>query len=274
MSSPRFYFLTGCASGIGRHLSDRLIARGDHVFATDINIEALATYAREHGWPEDRARVRRLDVRDPEDWRAAMSEAVAAFGQIDVAMNIAGYMLAGWAHEAPREEVDRHFDINVKGVIYGTQEAARRMIAQGRGQIINIASIAALAPIPGISLYAASKYAVRAFSLAAAQELREHGVHVTTLCPDAIRTPLLAPQKNLDAAAVVFSSPRLFSVEEIGDVILHRAIPRKPVQIVLPAWRGWLAQLTNLFPQLAFAIGPLFRKRGARKQRAFFVELK
>lgn len=274
MNSPRFYFLTGCASGIGRHLSDRLIARGDRLFATDINIEALAAYAREHGWPEDRVRVRRLDVRNPEDWQAAMSEAVAAFGQVDVVMNVAGYMLAGWAHEASREEVDRHFDINVKGVIYGTQEAARRMMAQGHGQIINIASIAALAPIPGISLYTASKYAVRAFSLAAAQELREHHVYVTTLCPDAIRTPLLAPQKNLEAAALVFSTPKLYTVEEIGDVILNRAIPKKPMQIVLPVWRGWLAHLANVFPQLAFILGPFFRKRGAQKQRAFFVELK
>ena len=274
MDAPRFYFLTGCASGIGRHLSDRLIARGDHLFATDINIEALAAYAREHGWPEDRVRIRRLDVRDPEDWRAAMSEAMAAFGRIDVAMNIAGYMMAGWAHEAPREEVDRHFDINVKGVIYGTQEAARRMIAQGGGQILNIASIAALAPISGISLYTASKYAVRAFSLAAAQELRPHGVAVTTLCPDAIRTPLLDPQKNLEAGAVVFSTPRLFTVEEIGDVILRRAIPRRPLQIILPASRGWLAHLANMLPELAFTLGPFFRRRGAEKQRAFFAEQK
>ena len=74
------------------------------------------------------------------------------------------------------EDVHRHFDVNVKGVIFGTRAAAARMIPQGHGHVVNIASMAALAPIPGLALYSASKYAVRAFSLAAAEELRAHGV--------------------------------------------------------------------------------------------------
>ena len=61
-----------------------------------------------------------------------------------------------------------------------------RMVAQKFGHIVNVASMAAFAPVPGLSLYSASKYAVRAFSLAAAIELREHGVAVTVVCPDAV----------------------------------------------------------------------------------------
>src|SRR5262249_40428921 len=156
-------------------------------------------------------RLRRLDVRDVADWERAIDEAVAAFGRIDVAMNIAGYLMAGWAHEASPEIVDCHLDINVKGVIFGTQAAARQMLKQNKGQgsghIINIASMSALAPIPGIAIYTASKYAVRAFSLAVAQELRPHNIYVTAINPDAVRTPLLTPQKDI-AAAVLFSSPK------------------------------------------------------------------
>jgi 3-oxoacyl-[acyl-carrier protein] reductase len=269
MRTPRTFFLTGAASGIGRHLAGRLIAERHRVFATDINFEALVEHAQEESWPEEQVRLRRLDVRDHEGWEQAVGEAVEAFGDLDVVMNIAGYMLAGWLHEASPQEVDRHFDINTKGVIFGTQAAARRMIKQGHGQVINIASIAALAPIPGISLYSAAKYAVRAFSLAAAQELRPHNVYVTAICPDAVRTPLLDPQKGIEAAALVFSTPRLFSVEEIARVILEEAIPRKPMEIVIPAHRGWLAHLTNMFPQLAFALGPFFRKRGEARQAEF-----
>ncbi len=271
MKQPRTFFLTGCASGIGQHLADRLVGQGHGVFATDINFEALTEHAQRQGWPEEQVRLRRLDVRSPDAWAQCVDEAVEAFGSLDVLMNIAGYMLAGWISEVSPEDVDRHFDINTKGMIYGTQAAARRMIQQGHGQIINIASIAALAPIPGIALYSAAKYGARAFSLAAAQELRPHNIYVTAICPDAVRTPLLNPQKGIEAAALVFSSPRLFTVEEIARVILEKAIPRRPMEIVIPAHRGWLAHLTNVFPQLAFALGPVFRKRGEARQEEFFA---
>ncbi len=272
MRSEQSYFLTGCASGIGQHMSDKLISLGHRLFATDVNIHALTDYARANHWPEDRVRLMQLDVRDHGAWGQAVDEAVKAFGKIDVAMNIAGYMLAGWAHEATPEVVDRHLDINVKGVIYGTQAAARQMVKQGFGHIINIASISALAPIPGIAIYTASKYAVRAFSLAVAQELRPYNVYVTVISPDAVRTPLLGPQKGIDAAAIVFSSPKLLTVEDVAKAILNKAIPRRPMEVIIPARRGWLAHLTNMFPRLSFALGPGYRKRGAANQMEFFQE--
>ncbi len=264
----RTFFLTGCASGIGRHVAGRLISEGHNIFAADINFEAMVEHARRHGWPEDRVRLHRLDVRDPESWAEAMAEAERSFGKIDVLMNIAGYMLAGWALEAAPETIDRHLDINVKGVIYGTQTAARHMIAHGGGHIINMASMSALAPIPGIAIYSASKYAVRAFSLAAAQELRPHNIYVTAISPDAVQTPLLDPQKDLEAAAIVFSSPKLLTVEQIAGAILDRALPRKPLEIIIPAHRGWMAHVTNIFPRLTFVLGPIYRRRGSKYRQA------
>ncbi len=271
MNTHRIFFLTGAASGIGQHLADRLIAQEHYVFATDVNFQSLTAYAQANRWPEDRVRLRRLDVRDAADWEFAIEEAVEAFSRIDVLMNIAGYMLAGWAHEATPEVVDRHLDINVKGVIFGTQAAARQMIKQAGGQIINIASMSAITPIPGIAIYSASKFAVRAFSIASAIELRQHNIFVTTINPDAVSTPLLRPQKDIEAAAIVFSSPKLLTVEDVAQAILEKAIPYKPLEVNIPAHRGWLAHFTNLFPQLGFAIGDFFRKRGAAKQKEFFA---
>ena len=82
------------------------------------------------------------------------------------------------------------------------------MIPLGSGHIVNIASLASLVPSPGLALYSASKYAVRAFSLAAAEELREHGVAVTTVCPDAVRTAMLDKQLDYPEAALTFTAPR------------------------------------------------------------------
>jgi 3-oxoacyl-[acyl-carrier protein] reductase len=264
------FFLTGCASGIGRHLAERLVREGHQVMATDIREEALAQVAKEAGWPTDRCRWRRLDVRDPLEWSAAVEEAVATFGSIDVLMNIAGYMQSEWILEATVETIDRHVDINLKGVIFGTKVAAQQMVRQGRGHIINIASLSGLAPIPGIAVYSATKYACRAFSLAAAIELRPQGVFVTAVSPDAVETPLLAPQKGVEAAAILFSNSQLLRVEQIGDLVLGKVLRDRPLEVTIPRSRGWLAHLTNLFPTTGFALGPLFRRLGGRRQAAFF----
>lgn len=266
----RTFFLTGCASGIGRHLADRLAREGHQVMATDIREEALAEAARASAWPSERCRWRRLDVRDPLDWSAAVEEAVAAFGSIDVLMNIAGYMQSEWIRESTAETVDRHVDINLKGVIHGTRVAANQMARQGQGHIINIASLSGVAPIPGIAVYSATKFACRAFSLAAAMELRAQGIFVTAVSPDAVETPLLAPQKGVDAAAILFSSPHLLTVEEIADLILGKVLRQRPLEVQIPRHRGWLAHLTNLFPAAGFALGPFFRRVGGRRQAAFF----
>ncbi|MFZ4629629.1 MAG: SDR family oxidoreductase [Blastocatellia bacterium] len=266
----RTFFLTGCASGIGRHLADRLAREGHQLMATDIREEALAEVAETSAWPRERCRWRRLDVRDPRDWSAAVAEAVEAFGSIDVLMNIAGYMQSEWIQESTVETVDRHVDINLKGVIHGTRVAANQMARQGQGHIINIASLSGVAPIPGIAVYSATKFACRAFSLAAALELREQGIFVTAVSPDAVETPLLAPQKGVDAAAILFSGSRLLRVEEIADLILGRVLRERPLEVTLPRYRGWLAHLTNLFPAMGFALGPAFRRVGGRRQTAFF----
>ena len=270
MSRPEKFLLTGCASGIGQHLVGRLLQEGWEVLATDIDFTTLEASAARLGWPLDRVRLRRLDVRDPEDWNAAVNEAAAAFGRVDVVMNIAGYMQSEWVHESTSSTIDRHVDINLKGVIHGTAAASRQMIRQGYGQIINIASMAGLAPIPGIAVYSATKYGCRGYSLAAAIELRAHNIFVTTISPDAVDTPLLRPQEGVEAASLLFSSPHLLSVEDIADAVIDQALVDRPLEITIPRRRGWIARFANLFPHLGFTLAPFFRSVGARRQSRYF----
>lgn len=267
MSDIKNFFLTGCASGIGQHLANRLMAEGHRVWATDINIEALSQYAQQQGWDEPRVQVRRLDVREAEDWEKCMSEAVAAFGSIDVHLNIAGYLVPHWFHEASADEVHRHFDINTKGVIFGTQVAARQMLKQGYGHIINISSISGAVPIAGMAIYGASKYAVRGFSLAAAQELRPHNIYLTVICPDAVNTPLIKPYTENEAGAMLYSAPHLLSIENIADAILNQALRKKPLELLIPAHRGVLARIVDLFPSLSLYIAPIFQNKGRKAQQ-------
>ena len=257
------FFLTGCASGIGRHLAEVLLAAGHEVFATDLDEAAL----RAHAWPADRVHLRRLDVTQSSAWDLVFAEAVRVMGRIDVLINVAGHLLPGYVGDFDAESVHRHLDVNTKGVIFGTHTAARHMLARGAGHIINIASLAALAPVPGIALYSASKYAVRGFSLAAAQELRPRGVAVTVVCPDAVRTPMLDLQIGYREAAMTFSGSRFLTVEDIANAIVRRVLPRRPLELYLPRSRALLARLADVFPRTALWLRPMLDRRGRARQR-------
>jgi 3-oxoacyl-[acyl-carrier protein] reductase len=284
VTTPTRFFLTGCASGIGRHLADVLIAQGHTVFATDLDEPAMRAHADElgrraasgeqgaEGWPEHRVYIRHLDVRDDVAWARVFAEAVRIMGAVDVLINVAGYLLPGFVGDFDASAVHRHLDVNTKGVIFGTHTAARHMLERRQGHIVNIASLAALAPVPGISLYSASKYAVRAFSLAAAQELQPRGVDVTVVCPDAVQTPMLDLQIGYREAAISFSGARFLTVHEVVDAIVHRVLPRRPLELHLPRSRALLARLADLFPRTGIWLRPLLDRKGRARQRAMQLE--
>ena len=265
-SSPVSVFITGCASGIGLDLAEALIQRGTPVTAVDIDEDGLHQRAQARGWPSERTLWRGLDVTDPKGWRTAIAEARETLGPIDTLINVAGFLRPGWVHELDVELAARQLEVNIEGVVFGTRYVANDMVKRGKGHIINVASLAALAPVPGLSVYSASKYAVRAFSLAAAQELRPHGIAVTIVCPDAVRTPMLDLQRNRDEAAMTFSGSRELEPAEVTAAILD-AMKRKPLQVFLPRHRGWIARAADLLPQSTALLGPLFRRRGLANQR-------
>ncbi|MBI3543840.1 MAG: SDR family NAD(P)-dependent oxidoreductase [Deltaproteobacteria bacterium] len=255
---PSIFVITGAAGGIGKHLAATLRARGATVVATDLQASDG---------------IRQLDVTKPDEWARLLDDVVRLHGRIDVLLNVAGYLKPGWAHEMPAVEVDRHFDVNVKGVVFGTQAAALRMVARGSGHVVNIASLAALMPVPGLALYSASKYAVRAFSIASDRELRPKGVAVSVVCPDAVRTPMLDLQKDYPQAEMTFSGPRVLTVDDVTRVILERVLQTQPTEVFIPAWRGWAARVGDVFPDFAAMLTPLLKKMGRRHQRTYAKEL-
>lgn len=262
----RVCLVTGCASGIGRHLVGVLVAHGHRVVATDLELKKLKAAAKADAWQPDRVMLMALDVRNAAQWERAVELAVAKLGSVDVVLNVAGYLRPGYIHETEASDVDRHIDVNTKGVIFGTRAAARMMVPRGEGHIVNIASLAAIAPVPGLCLYSASKFAVRGFSLAVSQELARFGVAVTTVCPDAVQTPMLDLQVDYEEAALTFSGDRVLTVEDVAQAIL-RALDERPMEVLIPIGRASLAKVVNAFPQIADRVKPLLRRKGLSAQR-------
>ncbi|MBO0933383.1 SDR family NAD(P)-dependent oxidoreductase [Fibrella aquatilis] len=261
---PTTYFLTGCANGIGRHMAQVFYDQGHNVVATDIDPVGLATLTAH--WDQTRVFALKLDVRSAASWQEAIDQSLTRFGCIDVGLNIAGVVHVGYAAEFNPADVDLVVDVNLKGVVLGTRLLAAQMVKQGGGQIVNIASLAGVAPIQGLSLYSATKFAVRGFSLAAAGELRKQGVQVSVVCPDLVNTDMLTAQIDHPEAALSFSGGRILTVQDVERAIVREALQRRKLEVLIPNSRGWLGKIGNLFPALGFSITDSLRKKGLKKQ--------
>lgn len=266
--------ITGAASGIGRRLAQLLAAPDRFLFLTDRNTKGLAetaaslaeARAEAAAWPVE---IRSLDVRRPAEWERLMQACLQRCGRIDVLLNTAGVIQPGYVHASAPADVDLHFDVNAKGLIYGTQAAARRMVAARSGRIVNFASLAGVAPIPGIALYSASKHAVRGFSLAACEELEQFNVQLSVVCPDAVQTPMLDLQVDYEEAALTFSGNRFLTADDVARTVIQKILnaKRPPRELLLPAYRGWLAKLGAAWPAAAHWLAASLRKKGAARQQ-------
>jgi 3-oxoacyl-[acyl-carrier protein] reductase len=267
--SGKSCLLTGCGSGIGRHMAGVLARAGAKVMATDVDAAGLAQTIAALGGTGERLRSHALDVRIAGQWEAALSETLRAFGRIDVLMNIAGISRSAYIHEAAIARIEQHLDINLKGVMLGSHYAAKVMVQQRSGHIVNIASLAGLCPVPGMSLYSASKFGVRGFSLAIADELAPHGVGVSVICPDAVATPMLDHEALEPEAALSFSGNRILTVEDIEHAIFRKALGRGKREVIVPGSMAPLSRLVTAFPGALMPLLPMFRARGAKIQAAY-----
>ena len=265
MKSP-VTVITGSASGIGLHLTTVLAGRGHRVIATDLNERGLHEASEKNRWSDANVLIEKLDVTNESDWESVLDRAESAFGRVELLLNVAGALKPGKVVDLEARDIDLHLTVNVKGTVLGTRAAARRMVSAGSGHIVNIGSLASLAPVPGLSLYCASKFAVRGFTLAAATELAEYGVAVSLVMPDAVQTPMLDLQVAYEEAALTFSGSRPLTVDEIVQVIVDEVLAKRPLEVTVPLGRGLLARAANAAPGMSQLLYPMLKKKGLAAQ--------
>jgi len=179
--------ITGGASGFGRLVAQKTAARGARVVVSDISAEALTETVSLVEIAGGEALGVAADVTNRRAMMDFAAQAQDRFGAIDCLVNNAGVMpLAFFAdHEAAADAWDRCIDINLKGVLNGIAAVHDRMLAQGRGHIVNISSIYGNGPVPGSAVYGATKAAVRFISEALRQESQGR-IKVTTIRPTGV----------------------------------------------------------------------------------------
>jgi len=181
--------VTGGAQGIGEEIASRLVAEGAKVAIADLNGEQAKAVAARLG--DGQAIGVAMDVAERAQVGAAIEATVAAFGRLDIFFNNAGFNKPLPFMEIDAANFNAIMRVNAWGVLLCTQEAARRMIAQGQGgKIINTASIAGRQGYAEFAPYCASKASVISLTQAAAREFAKHKITVNAFAPGVVVTPL------------------------------------------------------------------------------------
>jgi NAD(P)-dependent dehydrogenase (short-subunit alcohol dehydrogenase family) len=227
MSTPAA-LVTGGNSGIGLAVAQRLAKNGFDVVISGRREEALKEAADSH----DNISYVVADARKSEDAKRAIGAVQERHGRLDVLVNNAGVAPGLPLAMTSDDHVDSVFETNVRGVISTTREALP-LLGAAKGQVINISSAVVQRPIPGMSVYSASKAALSSLTKAWARELAPEGIRVNAVNPGPIETPLFdkagMTQEEMQhmAAEITQMVPmqRFGQVEEVANVVAFLASP-------------------------------------------------
>lgn len=226
--------ITGGARGIGRATAEAFLTRGARVSIGDLDLDEARKAAEQIG-----ASAHRLDVADTASFDAFITAAEAEHGPVDILVNNAGVMPNG-AFLDMDPALDRlMMDVNVHGVLHGMRRVLPGMVDRGRGHVVNIASLAGKFPIPGLTVYNASKFAVVGLTAATRLEMAPHGVSLTAVLPSAVDTDLAS---GLDMRPIPKVTPAAIADAVVGSVRSREA------EIAVPRYVGALATTTSLMP--------------------------
>lgn len=236
MALDKVVLITGASSGIGAGIARELAAAGAKLMLGARRTDRLDALAEELSAKGGKVRTRRLDVTDRADVAAFAEAGREAFGRVDVIVNNAGVMPLSLMASLKVDEWDRMIDVNIKGVLYGIAAVLPQMLARGSGQIVNIASIGALAVSSTAAVYCATKYAVRAISDGLRQEHAD--LRVTCIHPGVVESELAGTITDPAAAELMKSYRAIalqpdaigravrFAIEQPDDVDVNEIVVR------------------------------------------------
>lgn len=254
--------VTGGGRGIGFAIGTRLAKQGCRVLLTDIDESLVREAARRIGaecaWAVQ-------DVRDAESHERTAQRA-NEMGQLGVWVNNAGILISGDGWTNSPDDIAASFDVNVRGVIAGSNAAVKAMPHGGR--ILNIASNAALGPVPGLAVYAATKAAVLSYSTSLQGDL-DHArlpIRVHALCPDVVATDMVTTRSNDAGAAILFAGGRHLAAEDVAEAAAKLLDSTRVVRSV-PRSSGLVTRCTGLAPSVGLRFSVLARRSGEKRQR-------
>jgi 3-oxoacyl-[acyl-carrier protein] reductase len=216
MTPSTTVLITGATHGIGRATAFVLGRAGYRVGVCARTAPKVAALVEELRAAGIEAAGRAGDVAQPGDATAVVAHVADALGEIGVLVNNAGVLIARPIAELTVEDWDATMSTNLRGLFLMTRAVLPSMRARGRGDLVNVASLAARNGFVGGAAYVASKHAVLGFGRSLMLELRKEGIRVITICPGSVDTGMLRDQPMLKA-----DPDRILQPEDVAEAILH-----------------------------------------------------
>lgn len=261
--------ITGGSEGVGAATARRFAAAGANIVLvarTRKNLDIIAEELR----GQARIITIAMDVTDTDACINMLKKARFEFDAIHVLINNAGYHQRGPVLNQDAEHLGRMIDVNLRAPIVLSRLALPYIKEAGGGAIINVASLAGRTPVPGAAAYSASKFGLRAFTYALAEELAGSDIKVAVVSPGPIDTGFIMSNID-DVTDVTFSQP-MSTAEQVADEIMKLCVNDR-VERAMPPASGLLANLSYLFPALRRALLPFFISRGRRIKRRLKAEM-
>ncbi|MGQ1910733.1 SDR family oxidoreductase [Marinifilum sp. RC60d5] len=233
--------ITGASGGLGEETARYLAEKGAAVVLGARRLEKLETIASDIRSKGGKAVILKTDVTNVEDVKALVNEGITSFGKIDVLVNNAGVMPLAPLAALKTDEWNKTIDVNIKGVLNGIAAALPIFQSQKSGHFINLSSIAGLKVSPGITVYSASKFAVRAISEGLRMEVGKD-IRTTTITPGLIESELqfgssdeassqFIQQVYKDAIpAINIAKAVAYAIEQPADVDINELVIRPTSQ--------------------------------------------
>lgn len=221
----RVAVVTGASSGIGAAVAQALAGAGASVVLAARRAGHLDTLVAEIAEAGGRASACATDVTVRSEVEALMAHAERHYGPVEILVNNAGVMPLSPLAQARVDDWEQMVDVNIKGVLFGIGAALPTMLREGRGHIVNVGSVAGRRPFPGGTVYAATKFALRALSAGIQLELSAtSGIRVTDIQPGVVDTELAEHIPDPEQRAAFqgrWSEKRALRSEDVAAAVLH-----------------------------------------------------
>jgi NADP-dependent 3-hydroxy acid dehydrogenase YdfG len=227
--------ITGASSGIGAATAKKLVGLGAKVVLAARREDQLKALVAESG---ENAFYVKTDVSERADLDNLVQQSISRFGRIDVLWNNAGIMPISFFDEGKVDEWDKMIDINIKGVLYGINAVLPHMLEMGQGHILATSSVGGIKTSPGIGVYSATKFAVRALMESLREEVAQT-IKVTTIYPGATQSELghditspkiramygnLAGMPKMDEEAI--ANAVIYAISQPGNITVNEIVLR------------------------------------------------
>ncbi len=256
--------IIGGSEGVGRETARKFADAGANlmlVARNKKNLDAVAEELRD----KTRVEVFAMDVSDADACANLFKKAEFEFSRIDILVNNAGYNERGFVEAVAANDLGCIIDVNLKAPIILSRLVLPYLRETGGGAIINVASLAGRTPVPGSAVYSASKFGLRAFTFALADELQGSGIKVAAVSPGPIDTGFI--MSDIDGVSDLTFSQPISTAAEVAQAILDLCSNRRR-EHSMPAISGGLTMLIYLMPWLGRAMRPLLERIGRRVKRS------